>query len=89
MKQVMLMIGTRKGGFLVFSNLGRKSWELKGPFSKGIEVNHINIVPGSPPTIYVAGKSAWWDPDLQIISRDFGNTWVEPPTPVRPLDTPP
>ncbi|MBI2486716.1 MAG: hypothetical protein HYW01_07115 [Deltaproteobacteria bacterium] len=74
MKQVMLMIGTRKGGFLAFSNLSRKKWELKGPFFKGVEVNHLNLIPGSPPTIYVAGKSAWWGPNLQI-SRDFGDTW--------------
>jgi len=31
MKQVMLMIGTRKGGFLAFSDLSRKHWELQGP----------------------------------------------------------
>lgn len=34
-----------EGGFLAFSNLNRKSWELKGPFSKGIEVNHIKHPP--------------------------------------------
>lgn len=82
MKQVMLMIGTRKGGFLAFSDLDRKNWEIKGPIFKGVEVNHVNFVPGSAPSIYVAGKSAWWGPDLRI-SRDFGETWIEPSVGIR------
>lgn len=41
------MSGTRKAGFLAFSDLSRKNWELKGPVSKGIEISHINIVLGS------------------------------------------
>jgi len=77
MKQVMMMIGTRKGGFLAFSDLNRKDWDLKGPFFKGAEVNHINVVSGSEHVIYIAGKSAWWGPDLRT-SSDYGNTWVEP-----------
>jgi len=31
MKQVRLLIGTRKGGFLAFSDLSRTHWELQGP----------------------------------------------------------
>ena len=77
MRQVLLMIGTRKGGFLAFADPDRKTWRLEGPIFKGAEVNHINLVPGSPPTIYMAGKSAWWGPGLRL-SRDFGATWVEP-----------
>jgi photosystem II stability/assembly factor-like uncharacterized protein len=82
MKQVMLMIGTRKGGFLAVSDVSRKSWELQGPVFKGVEVNFMALVPDAPPVIYIAGKSAWWGPDLRM-SRDFGHTWVEPTTPVR------
>ncbi len=76
MKQVMLMIGTRKGGFLAFSNLDRKNWRIKGPIFKGVEVNYINFAPGEMPSIYVVGKSAWWGPGLKI-SHDFGETWID------------
>jgi len=82
MNQVMLMIGTRKGGFLALSDVSRKRWELQGPVFKDVEVNFIHLIPGSPPVIYIAGKSARWGPALSL-SRDFGNTWVEPATPVR------
>jgi hypothetical protein len=37
MKQVMLMIGTRKGGFLAAADVSRTRWELKGPIFKGVE----------------------------------------------------
>jgi photosystem II stability/assembly factor-like uncharacterized protein len=79
MKQLMLLIGTRKGGFLAFSDLKRKQWEIKGPIFKGVEVNYLHYVAGAQPAIYIAGKSAWWGPDLRI-SHDFGDTWVEPAT---------
>jgi photosystem II stability/assembly factor-like uncharacterized protein len=82
MKRVMLMIGTRKGGFLAFSDLDRKNWEVTGPVFKGMEVNHVNFVPGATPSLYATGKSAWWGPDIRI-SRDFGETWVEPTGGVR------
>jgi hypothetical protein len=82
MKQVMLMIGTRKGGFLAFSDVSRKHWEMPGPVFKGVEVNCIYLTPGSPPVIYMAGTSAWWGPAFSL-SRDFGHTWVEPTAPVR------
>jgi hypothetical protein len=82
MKQVLLMIDTRKGGFLAVSDVSRKNWQLQDPVFKGVEVNLMHLVPGPPPVIYMAGKSAWWGPDLRI-SRDFGHTWIEPVTPVR------
>jgi len=78
----MLMIGTRKGGFLAFSDLDRKHWEIKGPFFKGIEVNHVSFISGPEPAIFAAGKSAWWGPDLRI-SRDFGESWLEPQRSIR------
>jgi len=78
----MLMIGTRKGAFLAFSDLERKSWNVNGPILKGVEVNHITYIQGSSPAIYVAGKSSWWGPDVKF-SRDFGETWIEPSNGVR------
>jgi photosystem II stability/assembly factor-like uncharacterized protein len=77
MKRVMLMIGTRKGAFLAFSDQDRKQWDLKGPLFAGNEVNCVTYRNGHKPTLLVATKSAWWGPDLRV-SHDFGETWVEP-----------
>ena len=35
--KVLLLIGTRKGGFVATSDVGRANWTLAGPFLKGCE----------------------------------------------------
>ncbi len=82
MKEVMLMIGTRKGAFLAFSKPDRKKWELKGPIFKGVQVNHVAFTPEIRQSIIVAGKSEWWGAGLRI-SNDFGENWREPSGAVR------
>lgn len=77
----LLLIGTRKGGFIATSDAARRSWTLKGPILKGCEVNHIGYEPESG-TVILAGKSAWWGPALQL-STDLGETWREAEIPIR------
>ena len=55
MAKTMLLIGTRKGGFIVTSS-DRKSWDVAGPVFGGVEVNHMHYASGS---ILAVGKSAW------------------------------
>lgn len=79
--QTLLLIGTRKGGFIATSDPTRRAWTLKGPILKGCEVNHIGYDPRTG-TIILAGKSSWWGPALQL-SKDIGETWREPEGPIR------
>jgi hypothetical protein len=87
-KRIALMIGTRKGAFLVFSDESRRSWDLKGPFFKGVEVNHVGCLPRAN-VVTATLKSAWWDPGI-LLSRggcvvgrncspsdDGGHNWQE------------
>ena len=69
---VLLLIGTRKGGFIATSDQSRTNWTLAGPFLKGCEVNHIGHVGGG--RLVMAGKSGWFGPALQI-SDDAGKNW--------------
>lgn len=78
---VLLLIGTRKGGFIAASQASRQHWTVKGPLLKGCEVNHLAWVPDSR-TIVLAGKSSWWGPALQL-SDDLGDTWREPEEGIR------
>jgi photosystem II stability/assembly factor-like uncharacterized protein len=78
---VLLLIGTRKGGFIATSDASRTNWTVKGPFMKGCEVNHLAWVPETR-TIILAGKSSWWGPALQL-SSDLGETWREPEAGIR------
>ena len=82
MKQLLLMLGTRKGAFLAWSNLDRTTWTLDGPFLKGAEVNYVTCVQEGRPVIIAAAKSAWWGPTLRR-SDDFGATWKESASDIR------
>ena len=44
--KTLLLIGTRKGGFIATSDASRAQWTLAGPFLKGCEVNHVTHVGG-------------------------------------------
>ena len=79
------MIGTRKGAFLAFSDVGRCKWQLRGPYMKGLEVDHLIALPtiaDNPPVIYGAARSASWGPGIQR-STDLGDSWSELPEPLR------
>jgi photosystem II stability/assembly factor-like uncharacterized protein len=76
MRQVMLMIGTRKGAFLAFSGLDRRGWQITEAAFRGGEVNHVGWIHGPTPLVVATAKSAWWGPDLRV-SRDFGQTWSD------------
>jgi len=79
--QILLLIGTRKGGFIATSDGNRRDWTLSGPILKGCEVNNLTYVPETR-TIMLAGKSGWWGPAIQT-SSDLGRTWREPVSGIR------
>jgi photosystem II stability/assembly factor-like uncharacterized protein len=76
----LLLIGTRKGGFVATADEGRATWTLGPPILKGSEVNHVSYVGDG--RIIAAGKSSWWGPAVQI-SDDGGQTWRDPSSGIR------
>jgi len=81
--KTLLLIGTRKGGFVAESDAARRRWTLKGPFLKGCEVNHVAHVGDG--RLALAGKSSWWGPALQC-SGDEGHTWTDAPGAIKFAD---
>jgi photosystem II stability/assembly factor-like uncharacterized protein len=79
--QIMLMIGTRKGGFLATSDSDRRTWDLKGPFLKGSEIHYVTYLPKTD-TLVATVKSWWFGPGLRM-SSDGGENWIEPERPIR------
>lgn len=71
--EVQLYVGTRKGAFLLRSDLKRKSWRVEGPFFGGWEVNHLMRDPRSG-RLWAALNVTWWGNDVQA-SDDNGKTW--------------
>lgn len=76
---VRVLVGTRKGGFILTSDTGRKKWEVSSPLFAGWEVYHMKGSPANPDRLYASQTSGWFG---QIIQRssDGGRTWEQPGT---------
>ena len=74
MPKTMLLVGTRKGCFLLESDADRRTWTTRGPFCEGWPVYHA-IHDGSTGTIFAAAASEWHGSAVWR-SRDLGETWT-------------
>jgi photosystem II stability/assembly factor-like uncharacterized protein len=77
MSKVRVLVGTKKGAFILTSDGKRKQWEVAGPYFTGWEVYHLKGSPADPNRIYASQTSGWFG---QIIQRssDGGKTWEVP-----------
>ena len=74
MSQVRVLVGTRKGAFVLSADGARKSWDVAGPFFGGWEMYHVKGSPADPDRLYASQSNAWFG---QLIQRsdDAGKTW--------------
>jgi len=88
MSGVRVLVGTRKGAFILTADGKRKDWNVSGPHFAGWEIYHVKGSSVDPNRIYVSQTSGWFG---QIIQRsdDGGKTWHQPGTPAgEPTTTP-
>jgi photosystem II stability/assembly factor-like uncharacterized protein len=88
MSRVRVLVGTRKGAFLLTADAARRRWDVSGPHFAGWEVYHVKGSPADPDRLYASQTSSWFG---QIIQRsdDGGKTWHQPGTPAgEPTTTP-
>ena len=80
MSTVRLLVGTRKGAFILTADGKRKQWDVSGPHFAGWEMYHLKGSPVDPNRLYASQTSSWFG---QIIQRsdDGGKTWHQPGTP--------
>jgi photosystem II stability/assembly factor-like uncharacterized protein len=80
MSKVRVLVGTRKGAFILESDGKRQKWTVGGPHFAGWEIYHVNGSPADPDRLYASQTSGWFG---QIIQRsdDGGKTWHQPGTP--------
>ncbi len=80
MSGVRVLVGTRKGAFILTSDGKRERWEVSGPHFAGWEMYHLKGSPVDPNRIYASQTSGWFG---QVIQRsdDGGKTWTQPGTP--------
>jgi photosystem II stability/assembly factor-like uncharacterized protein len=88
MSSVRVLVGTRKGGFILTADGQRRQWQVNGPLFSGWEIYHLKGSPSDPNRIYASQTSGWFG---QVIQRsdDGGKTWHQPGTPPgEPTTTP-
>jgi photosystem II stability/assembly factor-like uncharacterized protein len=77
MSEVRVLVGTRKGAFILTSDGARKRWSVAGPHFGGWEIYHLKASPADPNRIYCSQSNAWFGQVLQR-SSDGGKTWETP-----------
>jgi len=77
MSKVRVLVGTKKGAFILTADGKRQNWEVSGPFFAGWEIYHVIGSPADPNRLYASQTSGWFG---QIIQRsdDGGKTWETP-----------
>jgi photosystem II stability/assembly factor-like uncharacterized protein len=88
MASVRVLVGTKKGAFVLTSDGKRQKWDVSGPHFAGWEIYHVKGSPVDPDRIYASQSSSWFGQIIQR-SNDGGRTWEQPGTPKgEPTTTP-
>ena len=74
MSSVRVLVGTRKGAFILDSDGKRNSWRVSGPHFAGWEIYHVKGSPVDPNRLYASQSSSWSGQVMQR-SDDGGSTW--------------
>ncbi len=74
MSGVRVLVGTRKGAFILTADGARKSWKVDGPFFGGWEMYHLKGSPADPQRLYASQSTGWHGQVIQR-SSDGGRTW--------------
>lgn len=77
MSKIRVLVGTRKGAFILTSDGKRQQWEVSGPHFAGWEVFHVKGSPADPNRLYASQSSGWFGQVIQR-SNDGGMSWEAP-----------
>ena len=74
MSTVRVLVGTKKGAFILTSDANRDDWHVSGPLFGGWEMYHLKGSPADPNRLYASQSSGWFG---QLIQRsdDGGKSW--------------
>src|SRR2546425_3571312 len=73
MSRVRVLVGTRKGAFVLTSDATRERWDVGGPHFGGWEIYHLKGSPADPNRLYASQSSGWFGQLIQR-SNDGGKT---------------
>ena len=74
MSRIRVLVGTKKGAFILSADGNRERWEVSGPHFAGWEIYHVKGSPADPNRLYASQSSGWFGQMIQR-SDDGGATW--------------
>jgi photosystem II stability/assembly factor-like uncharacterized protein len=74
MSSVRVLVGTRKGAFILTADGNRENWTVSGPHFAGWEIYHVKGSRLDPNRLYASQSSGWFGQLIQR-SNDGGVTW--------------
>jgi photosystem II stability/assembly factor-like uncharacterized protein len=77
MSKVRVLVGTKKGAFILTADGTRKDWKVSGPHFAGWEIYHLKGSPVEPDRLYASQSSGWFGQIIQT-SNDGGKSWDTP-----------
>jgi len=75
MAEVRVLVGTRKGAFVLTADGARKDWKVDGPHFAGLEVYHVAGSPAAPDRVWAAPSTSWFGQQVHR-SEDGGRSWT-------------
>ncbi len=75
MSATRVLVGTRKGAFVLTADGKRQRWKVSGPHFAGWEMYHLKGSPADPNRLYASQTSGWFGQKIQR-SEDGGKTWT-------------
>jgi photosystem II stability/assembly factor-like uncharacterized protein len=76
MSGIRVLVGTRKGAFVLTADGKRQHWDVSGPLFAGWEMYHVAGSPADPDRLYASQSSGWFGQLIQR-SNDGGTTWEQ------------
>jgi photosystem II stability/assembly factor-like uncharacterized protein len=79
MSTIKVLVGTKKGAFILTADGQRRNWEVSAMHFAGWEIYHLKASSADPNRLYASQSSGWFG---QVIQRsdDGGKTWNPPGT---------
>ena len=72
--RIEVLVGTKKGAFVLDSDTSRRNWRIRGPYCDTWPIHHfIRTAEG---TLFAAGGNAWYGPSVWR-SADDGASWTQ------------
>ena len=73
---LLMLVGTRKGAFILTGDQSRRRWQISGPYNPGTDIYHLVYDPRGGGRIFSASNSMWFGPQVEY-SDDLGHTWEQ------------